>query len=138
MQEPTQNSSTSDTSEPLVQVEEITPESQPEQDKLVVGEPDLDSNLGFKVVADVLGMKSPTTEEQDKLGYIWDYFQKGRTYDEAIDAFYETKMKMAQPNISLGETRLHQMYSYVRILNDIRSAEKEKKLYEGGFSVGDS
>ena len=126
------NSSTSDTPSetPNIQVENIEPTSSAENDKLTVGQPDLDVDLGFKTIGDVLGMVKPDDSEMDKLQYIWDYFQKGRTHDEALDAFYDIKMKMAQPNVMAGETRLHQMYSYVRILNDIRSSEKEKKLYE--------
>lgn len=132
MSEPSASSSTSDTPSetPNIQVENIEPTSSAENDKLTVGQPDLDVDLGFKTIGDVLGMVKPDDSEMDKLQYIWDYFQKGRTKDEAIDEFYNVKMKMAQPNVMAGETRLHQMYSYVRILNDIRSSEKEKKLYE--------
>lgn len=124
MEESSQNSSTSDIDELVV--ERIETDSV--TDKVMAQSPVEDPVTGSEALADILGIAAPDDAQKDKLDYIWEYYLKGRDREDAIDAMRADQIKLGAPE--LGETYLHKFYSYVRILADIRGAEKEKKAYE--------
>jgi hypothetical protein len=120
------NLSTADISDGQLQVEELpveTGESAIAQD---ISQPSLPT--GFEVIQDIMGIAHPSDEQRDKLQYIWDYFSKGRDRAEGIDAMRAAQRRLGAPDI--GETYLHKLFAYTRVLDTIRGAQKEAKAYE--------
>lgn len=129
MDESSPSSSTSDMNSEFT-ISEITPESSGPADAIVASQVDLEVPTGFEVLSDMLGISAPDDVDTGKLKYVWDYYQKGRNREEAIDAMRADMRNMSMPNTLVGESYLHKFYSYVRILDDIRASNKEKQAYE--------
>jgi hypothetical protein len=111
-----------------LEVEEIAPiptEAEVSQDNYQPVEP-----TGFEIVQDIMGITSPSDEQKYKLQYIWDHYSKGRDRDDAIDAMRAAQRRLGAPEI--GETYLHKLYSYTKILGVVRSAQREARAYENG------
>lgn len=85
-------------------------------------------STGYKAVQDFLGMASTDNEQQEKLQYIWESFSKGRDRDDTLDAINEAYRRLSPPDV--GQTYLHKLFAYTRLIEDGRSIEKEKKIYE--------
>lgn len=87
-------------------------------------------DISFEPLKDYLGIAHPDDEEAGKMKFIWGFFQKGRERADALQAIKNTMATLTQPEI--GESRLHQMYAYTRLMAESRSIEKEKRVYESG------
>jgi hypothetical protein len=114
-----------DTNQQL-QVEEIIAEPMGNSDgqaiKAVV--PD----IGYIPLQDFLGMSHPDDEQKEKMAFIWSEVGKGRSREETLEAIKEIRHRLSPPEI--GESYLHKLWAYVRLLADGRSIEREKKTYE--------
>lgn len=116
----------------LLEVEEITTEPMGASDgEAITVKPD---DTGSVPLQDFLGISNPDEGQKDKLDFIWGYFAKGRDRADTLRAIKEAKSRLSQPEV--GETHLHKLYAYTRLLEDARSIEKEKKVYENDASTG--
>jgi hypothetical protein len=67
-------------------------------------------------------------ETQMKLQTVWQHFARdAKTPSTVLNKIKQEHFNMTQPNI--GDTRLNQMYNYVRILQDIEEAKAMKEAY---------
>lgn len=67
--------------------------------------------------------------QQAKLQTVWEHFAKdAKTPSTVLKKITTEHHSMVQPNI--GETRLQQMYNYVRILQDIEESSAIKSAYK--------
>lgn len=114
-----------ETNQPL-QVEEVTVELMGNSDgqsiKAVV--PD----TGFLPLQDFLGMAHPDDEQKEKMSFVWAEVGKGRSREETLEAIRGIRDRLSPPEI--GESYLHKLWAYVRLMADGRSIEKERKTYE--------
>ncbi len=120
-------------SAPKVEVE-ILPTSNGNSD--IVNAKPVIPDTGFLPLQDFMGMSHPDDEQKEKLQYIWDSFGKGRDRAETLEAIKEAKYRLSPP--ALGENYLHKLYSYTRLIEEGRSVEREKRVYEGDNILGDS
>jgi hypothetical protein len=110
-----------------LQVEDIPPQ---ENGEPTLGEPAVEpTKLGYEELGDLLGIAHPDSEQLNKLQFIWDHFSKGRDRIDALEAIKATQRTMSQPEI--GESYLHQLFTYTRLLSTVRDAQREMKVYEG-------
>lgn len=124
------SSSTVDTSSfptESLQVESI-PDTTNEELSGVQSFKDSVPDTGYLPLQDFMGITSPDDAQKDKLQYIWESFAKGRDRAETLEAIKDAKLRMSAPDI--GENYLHKLYSYTRLIEDGRSIEREKKVYE--------
>lgn len=106
-----------------LQVEELPTQEEVEQKANIPEEP-----TGFEVVQDLMGVEHPDDSQRDKLQYIWDHFSKGRDRIDALEAIKRTQMSLSPPDI--GESYLHKLYTYTRLMSTVRDAEREMKVYK--------
>jgi hypothetical protein len=67
-------------------------------------------------------------EQQSKLQTVWQHFAKdAKTPSTVLKKIRIEHMNLAQPNI--GDTRLNQMYNYIRILQDLNEAKEMKEAF---------
>ena len=113
-----------------LQVEEIPPQ---ENGEPTLGEPQIENEkLGHEELGDLLGIAHPDSEQLNKLQFIWDHFAKGRDRVDALEAIKAAQRRMSPPEV--GESYLHQLFTYTRLLSTVREAEREMKVYENDAS----
>jgi hypothetical protein len=88
--------------------------------------PDIASN--YMPLVKFYGIDNLDQTQQGKLQTIWEHFaQDAKTPSTVLKKITTEHYSMVQPNI--GETRLQQMYNYVRILQDIQESNQIKQAY---------
>lgn len=117
--------------------------SQPLQSEEVVVEPIGNSDgqsikavvpdTGYIPLQDFLGMAHPDDEQKEKLQFIWNEVGKGRSREATLEAIKDIRRRLSPPEV--GETYLHKLYVYTKLIADGRSIEREKKVYETDNSV---
>ncbi len=114
-----------DTSQPL-QVEQVTvaPMGNSDGQSIKAVVPD----IGYVPLQDFLGMSHPDDEQKEKLQFIWNEVGKGRSREDTLEAIKDIRHRLSPPDI--GESYLHKLWAYVRLMADGRSIEREKKAYE--------
>lgn len=116
---------TNSTSQPL-QVEEISVEPMGNSDgqsiKAVV--PD----TGFMPLQDFLGMSHADDDQKEKMNFVWNEVGKGRSREETLEAIKDIRHRLSPPEV--GETYLHKLFVYVKLMAEGRAIEREKKTYE--------
>lgn len=85
-------------------------------------------DTGYIPLQDYLGMKTVDDSDKDMLQYIWGSFAKGRDRAETLEAIRDAQRRLTQPDV--GEKWLTKLYAYTRLIEESRSIEKEKKVYE--------
>lgn len=119
----TPSSSTPDTSKLII--EDITPtESIPTESDLTTDKQDFD----YLSLQDLMGLDHASDDQKSKLQDIWEHFSKGVSKEEALKKISEVRYNLDPPEI--GESYVHKMWAYTRILADIESAEQMKSAYE--------
>lgn len=116
----------SDEPAPKLEVESIPVESIPEV-STTSAVPDV-PDIGFVPLQDYLGMKTVEESDKDMLQYVWNSFSKGRDRADTLTSIKEAQMKLTQPEV--GEKWLPKLYNYTRLIEEGRSIEKERKVYE--------
>lgn len=111
---------------PQLQVESIPVEAIPEISG-TTAVPDV-PDIGFVPLQDYLGMKTVDDSDKDMLQYVWNSFAKGRDRADTLASIKEAQMRLTQPEV--GEKWLPKLYNYTRLIEESRSVEKEKKVYE--------
>lgn len=118
----TPSSSTPDTSDDLI-VEKLQ-ESVPTESDIINESTDFD----YLSLQDLMGLDKASDDQKAKLQDIWEHFSKGVTKEEALKKISEIRYNLTPPEI--GESYIHKMWAYTRILADISRAEQEKSAYE--------
>ncbi len=118
----TASSSTQDTSDKLV-VEKLQ-EAIPTESDITNETPDFD----YISLQDLMGLDKTSDDQKAKLQDIWEHFSKNSTKEEALKKISEVRYNLTPPEI--GESYIHKMWAYTRILADISRAEQEKSAYE--------
>jgi len=85
-------------------------------------------DIGFLPLQDFMGIDHPDGEQKDKLDFVWKYFNNGRDRVDTLQAIKEAKNSLSQPDI--GQTHLHKLYAYTRLLDQSRAIEREKRVYQ--------
>jgi hypothetical protein len=112
-------------SQPL-QVEEVSVEPMGNSDgQSMTVKP---TDTGYVPLQDFLGMANPDDGQKEKLAFIWSEVGKGRSREDTLEAIKDIRYRLSPPEI--GESYLHKLWAYVRLLADGRSIEKERKIYE--------
>lgn len=93
-------------------------------------------DTGYIPLQDFMGITHPDNEQKDKMQFIWNEVGKGRDRAETLQAIKDIRYRLSPPDV--GENYLHKLYSYVRLMKESRSIEKEKKAYEGVDNLADS
>jgi hypothetical protein len=122
MLENSQQSDTNDLTVESLQVEEVTPEQDPELKRN-----DEQLQTGFTVLQDFLGIGNADSAQREKLQFVWSHFAKGRDRSEALDAIRGIYDRLSPPEI--GESYLHKLFAYTRLLDEERSINREKQAY---------
>jgi hypothetical protein len=113
--------------------------SEPIEDKAAQEFPEPEADLSkepmptlagdYLPLKDFYGIKDLDRGTQDKLQTVWEHFaQDAKTPSTVLNRIRLEHHNLAQPNI--GDTRLNQMYGYVRILQDIKESEQLKRAYK--------
>lgn len=106
-------------------IEDITPtESIPTESDIIEDNQDFD----YLSLQDLMGIDRASDEQKAKLQDIWEHFSKGVSKEEALKKISEVRYNLDPPEI--GESYVHKMWAYTRILADIESAEQMKSAYE--------
>jgi len=88
--------------------------------------PDFASN--YLPLVDYYGISSMNQEDQSKLQLVWEHFaREEKDPGTVLKKIRMEHMNMHKPN--LGDSMLNQMFNYVRILQDIKTAEDMKEAY---------
>lgn len=111
---------------PQLEVESIPVESIPEVSS-TSAVPDV-PDIGYIPLQDYLGMTNVDNNDKDMMQYVWQSFGKGRDRADTLTAIKEAQMKLSQPEV--GEKWLPKLYNYTRLIEEGRSIEKERKVYE--------
>lgn len=85
-------------------------------------------DLGFVPLQDFMGIANPDDKQKEQLGFVWNYFAKGRDRAETLNEIKNIRDLIAPPEV--GETYLHKLFSYTRLLENERSINKEKQAYK--------
>jgi hypothetical protein len=85
-------------------------------------------DVGYLPLQDYLGIKTIDTDDRQQLQFIWNSFAKGRDRAETLQAIKEAQMRLTQPEV--GEKWLQKLYNYTRLIEEGRSIDKERKVYE--------
>lgn len=112
--------------------------SQPLQSEEVVSEPMGNSDgqsikavvpdTGFMPLQDFLGMSHADEDQKEKMNMIWQEVGKGRSREETLEAIKDIRHRLSPPEI--GETYLHKLFVYVKLMAEGRSIEREKRAHE--------
>jgi hypothetical protein len=85
-------------------------------------------DTGYIPLQEYLGIKALDEEDKNQLKFIWDSFAKGRDRADTLEAIKEARNRLSEPEI--GEKWLGKLYAYTRLIEEGRSVEKERKVYE--------
>lgn len=89
--------------------------------------PNIDNN--YVPLQEYYGIEEPTPDQQKYLSEVWEYFQdEGMDRGDVLKAIRNVHNQLVEPEI--GQSKLSQLYSYVRINRDIDAAKKEKEAYQ--------
>lgn len=76
-----------------------------------------------------LGIQNMDRETQDKLQTVWEHYaQNAKTPGTVLKYIKQQIYNMPQPNI--GDNRLNQLYSYVRVVHQYQAAKDMKEAFE--------
>jgi hypothetical protein len=84
-----------------------------------------DAQVKATPLTDFLQMDNPTSKEQDQLKEVWEYVldsTKSELRTEQLMAIRHIEQRLAPPR--LGQTRLDQLYQYVKLDKQAKSVEK--------------
>ena len=108
--------------EAIIEPQEEAPDL--EVKKIVGQEPELVTPL-----QDFYGIEEPSDKQKEQLNLVWNHFNtSSKNKGETLKAISQAQLDMAHPEI--GQTRLGQLYNYVRVLNELDSLKSEKAAYE--------
>lgn len=89
--------------------------------------PNVENN--YVPLQEYYGIEEPTPDQQKHLSEVWDYFQQeSMDRGDVLKAIRDVHNQLVEPEI--GQSKLSQLYSYVRINKDIEAAKKEKEAYQ--------
>lgn len=88
--------------------------------------PEFASN--YLPLKDFYGVQDLNRESQEKLQTVWEHFAKdAKTPSTVLKKIRIEQMNLTEPNI--GDTRLNQMYNYIKILQNLEEAKSMKEAY---------
>lgn len=114
------------TSEPIELIESTI---FPEQAASLKDEPMPDMASNYLPLKDFYGITELNQENQAKLQTIWEHFAKdAKTPGTVLKKIRVEHMDMMEPN--LGDSKLNQMWNYIKILQSLEDAKAMKEAFK--------